>query len=125
MIQTTRREHGISVAARISFAALCAVLLSGYSPRAAAEPYLAVPQGWACGQCHMNPTGSGLRNAVGNAIAQSVIPAHHLDTGDHTWTGAINDFIAAGGDLRAAANLRRTTRWSWACAPVSGMRSSR
>ena len=88
---------------RLFFCAL-ALLGLGLGLRAEAEPYIAVQQGLACGQCHFNPAGSGLRTAVGNAIAQSVLPAHHLDTGDNTWTGAINSFIAVGGDLRADAS---------------------
>jgi hypothetical protein len=60
-------------------------------------------QGLACGQCHVNPTGGGLRTVVGNAFAQGVLPAHHVDTGSLVWTGAINNYIAMGGDFRAAA----------------------
>ena len=83
---------------------LCALALLGLSLRVEAEPYIAVQQGLSCGQCHFNPAGSGLRTAVGNAIAQGVLPAHHLDTGNNAWTGAINSFIAVGADLRADAN---------------------
>ena len=82
----------------------CALALLGLSLGAEAEPYIAVQQGLSCGQCHFNPAGSGLRTAVGNAIAQDVLPAHHLDTGHNDWTGAINSFLAVGGDLRADAN---------------------
>ncbi|MDE2251457.1 MAG: hypothetical protein KGL25_08640 [Gammaproteobacteria bacterium] len=71
---------------------------------AAAEPYIAVQQGLPCGQCHFNPTGSGLRTAVGNAMAQNVLPAQHVAIGANAWTGEINSFIAAGGDLRTDAN---------------------
>ncbi len=68
-----------------------------------AEPYIAVQQGLACGQCHFNPTGGGMRNAVGNAFAQGVLPANHVDTGGFVWTGALNPFMATGGDLRGDA----------------------
>lgn len=85
--------------------ALALLIVSG---GATAEPYIAVQQGMACGQCHFNPTGSGLRNAVGNAIAQHVLPAHHVEVGANAWTGEINSYIAAGGDLRADASWSNT-----------------
>ena len=85
--------------------ATCALAIA---PRLArAEPYLAVQQGLQCGQCHFNPTGGGMRNAVGNAFAQGALPAHHIDTGSFVWTGALNSFIATGGDLRADATWRQ------------------
>lgn len=77
--------------------ALAASLLTGL---ARAEPYLAIANGYKCSQCHVNPTGGGLRTPFGNVFAQAVLPARHLDTGTDTWTGQINRFIALGGDLR-------------------------
>ncbi|HUA88382.1 MAG TPA: hypothetical protein VL994_03040 [Steroidobacteraceae bacterium] len=65
-----------------------------------AEPYLAVANGYKCGQCHVNPTGGGERTAFGEIFAQTVLPAKHLDTGTDLWTGALNRFISVGGDLR-------------------------
>jgi hypothetical protein len=67
---------------------------------ALAEPYLAVQQGYQCVMCHVNPTGGGLRNEFGNIFAQNVMPAHTLDTGESTWTGAVSRFVAVGGNLR-------------------------
>lgn len=66
-----------------------------------AEPYLAVQQGYKCGQCHANPTGGGLRNEFGNIFAQNVMPAHTLEVGDSQWSGRIGRFVALGGDVRA------------------------
>jgi hypothetical protein len=83
--------------------AIVALAAVAWSARADAEPYIAVQQGLACGQCHVNPTGGGLRSVVGNAIAQGVLPAHHVDTGDLVWTGELNKFLAMGADYRAAA----------------------
>jgi len=65
-----------------------------------AEPYLAVQMGLKCAQCHVNPTGGGLRTPFGDAFAQSVMPHQHLDTGADTWVGEINRFLSVGGDLR-------------------------
>ena len=77
--------------------------------QAHAEPYLAVRMGFKCGQCHVNPTGGGLRTAFGDVFAQTVLPAKHLDTGADTWAGEINRFLAVGGDLRAAGQFEKTT----------------
>ena len=65
-----------------------------------AEPYLAVANGYKCGQCHVNPTGGGERTPFGEIFAQNLLPAKHLDTGTDVWTGALNRFISVGGDLR-------------------------
>lgn len=65
-----------------------------------AEPYLALTQGAKCSQCHVNPTGGGLRNAFGDVFAQTQLPARHIDTGTDIWAGQIARFLAVGGDLR-------------------------
>jgi hypothetical protein len=83
---------------RSALLALCLALLGAGAARA--EPYLAVANGYKCGQCHVNPTGGGERTAFGEIFAQNVLPAQHLDTGADAWTGALNRFISIGGDLR-------------------------
>lgn len=83
----------------LSSLTLLTLLLALAAP-ARAEPYLAVANGFKCSQCHVNPTGGGMRNAYGNIFAQTLLPAQHLDTGTDPWTGAINRFLAVGGDLR-------------------------
>jgi hypothetical protein len=89
-------------ARRASWLLVClAALLSG---TARAEPYLAVANGYKCSQCHVNPTGGGLRNAFGDVFAQTLLPMQHLDTGTDTWAGQLNRFIAIGGDLRFDAS---------------------
>ena len=75
--------------------ALCCIAL-----RAHAEPYLAVQMGLKCGQCHVNPTGGGLRTTYGDVFAQTIMPHEHIDTGTDNWTGDINRFLRVGGDLR-------------------------
>jgi len=75
--------------------ALCCVAL-----RAHAEPYLAVQMGFKCGQCHVNPTGGGLRTSYGDVFAQTLMPHDHIDTGNDVWTGDVTKFLRVGGDLR-------------------------
>jgi hypothetical protein len=70
-----------------------------------AEPYLAVQLGLKCGQCHVNPTGGGLRTTFGDIFAQTVLPAQHLDTPLDNWTGQLGQYLRAGGDLRFDASL--------------------
>jgi hypothetical protein len=70
-----------------------------------AEPYLAVQMGLKCGQCHVNPTGGGLRTTFGDVFAQTVMPAEHLDTALDNWTGQLGNYLRAGGDLRFDASV--------------------
>jgi hypothetical protein len=72
-----------------------------------AEPYLAVGQGAKCSQCHVNPTGGGLRNAFGDVFAQTQLPARHFDTGPDIWAGQLGRFLAIGGDLRFDAAVQK------------------
>jgi hypothetical protein len=78
----------------------CLTLAAGC---AQAEPYLAVQTGLKCTQCHVNPTGGGLRTVYGDIFAQTALPATHLDTGADTWTGNVSSFLRLGGDLRTEA----------------------
>jgi len=67
-----------------------------------AEPYFAVREGQKCMSCHVNPSGGGMRNAYGNAWAQTALPAHRIDIpGADLWTGSINSMISVGANLRA------------------------
>jgi hypothetical protein len=74
--------------------------LSLAAATARAEPYLAVQQGYKCMGCHANPTGGGMRNAFGNIFAQNVLPAHTIEVGDDSWSGAVSRFVMVGGDVR-------------------------
>jgi hypothetical protein len=77
---------------------------------ARAEPYLAVQLGLKCGQCHVNPTGGGLRTTFGDIFAQTVLPAQHLDTALDNWTGQLGPYLRAGGDLRFDAQVTQAPR---------------
>lgn len=82
-----------------------ALLLCLTANAAQAEPYLAVQLGLKCGQCHVNPTGGGLRTNFGDIFAQTVLPAQHLDNVLDNWTGQVGQYIRVGGDLRFDASV--------------------
>ena len=46
-----------------------------------------------------------MRNAFGNAFAQTQLPARRIDTGDQMWLGEISKFFALGGNVRANASI--------------------
>ena len=58
--------------------------------------------GSSCIACHVNPTGSGLRNSYGNDIvALDELPLERwLDKGNEDWNGYISDHLQVGGDFR-------------------------
>ena len=69
---------------------------------AVAEPYLAVQQGYRCVQCHVNPTGGGLRNDFGTIYSKTVMPIVPYPDSAPNWTGKVFSFLRMGGDLRAS-----------------------
>lgn len=92
-------------AARLLLGFGLALLLSA---AAHAEPYLAIRYGLKCAACHVNPTGGGLRNAVGNSFAQGSIAANALPGALQGWNGSLfDDRLRLGGDFRTS-----TTRTS-------------
>jgi hypothetical protein len=92
---------------RLARFASCLALACWFAAAVHAEPYLAVSQGAKCSQCHVNPSGGGLRNPFGDVFAQTQLPARHLDTGTDTWAGQINRFVSIGGDLRFDASVQQ------------------
>jgi len=90
---------------------LFGVIVCASSHPAFAEPYLAVQFGFKCSQCHVNPTGGGLRTVFGDVLAQTVLPAQHLDLGVDNWTGQLGTpYVRAGGDLRTDAQVTQVPR---------------
>ena len=87
---------------RVPRALLVLGLLLAVTSAARAEPYIAAQRGLSCTSCHVNPTGGGLRNATGHAIAQNELAARRLDVGDEAWLGELNRFFSVGGDFRGS-----------------------
>ena len=83
----------------------CLGLMLLASPLARAEPYLAVREGSQCAQCHVDPTGGGLRNPAGTIYGQTQLPSRQLRPADSLWTGALGSMLQLGGDLRVSADF--------------------
>lgn len=91
---------------------------------AQAEPYIAIRTGLKCVACHVNPTGGGLRNAVGNTFAQNVIPANGLPEALQGWNGSLlDDRLRLGGDFRTGTT--RTTVSGQPTTTVGGTEQTR
>jgi hypothetical protein len=98
---------------RRQFGPRCLLVLLCFGAHAAhAEPYLAVQLGLKCGQCHVNPTGGGLRTAFGDIFAQTVLPAQHIDTALDNWNGQVGQYLRAGGNLRFDASVTQAPQTS-------------
>jgi hypothetical protein len=103
-----QHEYPMNFRARLhssaKLALLCAVsfLALSHAQRALAEPYLAIQNGYKCVQCHVNPTGGGLRSTFGDVFAENVMAMNNLPAGAPVWLGqAVQDIIRVGGNLRA------------------------
>ena len=82
-------------------AALALLALAG---TAQAEPYLAAQMGLKCVQCHVNPTGGGMRSVFGNTFAQTTLAAKRIGAEEDLWTGQVMKFLSVGGNARANYN---------------------
>jgi hypothetical protein len=78
--------------------------LVAFAGAAQAEPYLAAQMGLKCAQCHVNPTGGGMRTVFGNAFAQTQLAAKRLGSDEDMWTGQVMKFLSVGGNARANYN---------------------
>src|SRR5690606_1218386 len=91
-----RRRGQLTVRGLVSGWVAAALLLG--SGAATAEPWLAVREGLACGSCHFNPSGGGLRSAFGIAYAQQQLPARALGAEEPAWTGTLTEPVRLGVD---------------------------
>jgi len=87
---------------RIALVAAALAAALAVVPRALAEPYLAVQQGYKCVTCHVNPTGGGLRNGFGTVFTEKVLPQYELPANWPTWSGEIFKILRVGADYRTA-----------------------
>jgi hypothetical protein len=81
-----------------------AIALFAFAGAAQAEPYLAAQMGLKCAQCHVNPTGGGMRTVFGNTFAQTQLAAKKIGSDEDIWTGQVMKFLSVGGNARANFN---------------------
>ena len=85
-----------------------------------ALPRFAVKNGASCIACHINPTGSGMRNSHGNdVVALEELPMKRwLEKGDENWDGYITENLQIGGDFRIQGVQYTDTTWKSAVFPM-------
>jgi hypothetical protein len=86
---------------KISLRLLGVLALITFAGTANAEPYLAAQMGLKCVQCHVNPTGGGMRTVFGNTFAQTQLAAKKIGSDEDLWTGQVMKFLSVGGNARA------------------------
>lgn len=84
---------------------VCAALL-WVASQAAAEPYLAVREGYKCSACHVNMSGGGMRTSFVSAHAREIL--HYPDWWAQltkpadAFTGDVNQYVGLGSDIRTS-----------------------
>src|SRR5260221_14709406 len=88
---------------------LSAAVALGVASQAAAEPYLAVREGYKCSACHVNMTGGGMRTSFVSAHAREIL--HYPDwfarltKPADSFSGEVNQYVGLGADLRTSVTL--------------------
>lgn len=101
---------GVDVRHRILFSTVAGitVALAFATPRAEAEPYLAVRTGFKCSQCHVNRSGGGKRTDFGVLYSQTNLPLMLLPVPGES--GLVSpkfaDRFSVGANLRADSLTR-------------------
>ncbi len=103
VLRRQRRSEPMSLKKNLVpwMAALALLALAG---TANAEPYLAAQMGLKCAQCHVNPTGGGMRSVFGNTFAQTTLAQKRIGSEEDLWTGQVMKFLSVGGNARANYN---------------------
>ena len=67
-----------------------------------ALPRFTIEEGTSCISCHINPTGSGMRNDYGSNVysLDELTMRKWINKGDEDWDGYISDHIQIGGEFR-------------------------
>lgn len=84
---------------------VCAAVL-WVASQAAAEPYLAVREGYKCSACHVNMSGGGMRTSFVSAHAREIL--HYPDWWAQltkpadAFTGDVNQYVGLGSDIRTS-----------------------
>jgi len=79
-------------------------ILLSLAGQAAAEPYIAMREGYKCSTCHVNMTGGGMRTSFVSAHAHEIL--HYPDwfaaltKPADAFNGEVNQYVAIGADLR-------------------------
>jgi len=89
-------------------AALALVLL--LPAPASAEPYMALREGYACGDCHTNMTGGGMRNVTVDAHGNEILRLPNERKGvfgdvDERFSPRLSDWLSIGTDVRVLDEL--------------------
>jgi hypothetical protein len=95
---------------RFGLALVAALLL--FAGGLAAEPYIAVRDGYKCSKCHVNRTGGGKRTEYAQAYMQTrmtagpVMPAPDQERPEREFfSGMLNDYFSVGLDVRTTYTL--------------------
>ena len=67
-----------------------------------ALPRFSVEESSSCMNCHINPTGGGMRNDHGTNVynLDELTLRNWISDGDEDWDGFISDHIQIGGEFR-------------------------
>jgi hypothetical protein len=106
------RYRKSATSSRITSRVFAATFLVGalWPPFAAAEPYMALREGWSCGDCHTNRTGGGMRNVTVDTHAADILNLPNGGKGifgdtDERFSPRLSDWITVGADFRVADRL--------------------
>ncbi len=83
---------------------ISALVLLSHSVASMAEPFLAIETGLMCSQCHINPTGGGLRTSFGALFSQTQLPARPREEAEF-WAGSNIGFVSIGANGRFSGRV--------------------